>query len=241
MPLRPVTGPSTTDLRLFEPGQAGADDEPGEERPPRRSRRTLLLAVSGAAAAVVAAAGFASGLFSYEAPTRDGAAAQEVRESVPEETTGAAPDTASTAAPSTRPAHSSPSLPASAASAPRPTSASPSPTPSSSSSASSAAPSRTPSRSAAPTQTATVTGTQDSAQPTSAPVLRRGDHGPEVTELQLRLSQLNLYVGEANGTYNSQVEDAVRTYQVARGIESDEAGVYGAATRARLEAETSEP
>ncbi|MFE0515825.1 peptidoglycan-binding protein [Streptomyces sp. NPDC058964] len=233
MPLRPVSGPSTTDLRMFEPGRAEAAEE---DRAPRRSRRALLLSVSGAALAVVAAAGFASGLFSYEAPARDRAAAREVRESVPEETAGTSSEPASTAAAPGHPT-SSPSSPS--LSAPRPTSASPSPT--ASSSRSGTTPSPRPSRSATPTQTATATGAEDLPRPTSPPVLRRGDHGPEVTELQLRLTQLNLYVGEASGIYNRQVEDAVSTYQLARGIRSDEPGVYGAATRARLESETSQP
>ncbi|MEU6065884.1 peptidoglycan-binding domain-containing protein [Streptomyces sp. NPDC047082] len=232
MPLRPVAGPSTTDLRMFEPGPDEPGDGPEQERRPRPSRRALVLSAAGAVVTVVAAAGFASGLFSYETPSRDGAAPREVRESVPEATTGTASERASTAATSARPTSASPSPSASASTSPTP-----SPTPS----ASRATPSAPPSRSATPTQTATVTGTQDSAQPTSAPVLRRGDHGPEVTELQLRLRQLNLYIGDANGNYGGQVEDAVRSYQWARGIDSDEPGVYGAATRAQLEKETEQP
>ncbi|MEV0183139.1 peptidoglycan-binding domain-containing protein [Streptomyces sp. NPDC050625] len=238
VPLHPVTvtGPSGTDLRMFEPGR----DEPGEpgvgpeeERRPRRSRRSrraLVLSAAGAVVTVVAAAGFASGLFSYETPSRDGAAPREVRESVPEATTGAASERASTAAASAPPTSASASPSATVSASP-----SPSPTPSK------ATPSATPSRSATPTQTATVTGTENSPRPTSAPVLRRGDHGPEVTELQLRLRRLNLYLGDANGSYSGQVEDAVRTFQWARGIDSDEPGVYGAATRAQLEKETPEP
>ncbi|MGW7405657.1 peptidoglycan-binding domain-containing protein [Streptomyces sp. NPDC054833] len=230
VPLHPVTGPSTTDLRIFEPGQ----DEPGvwpeEERRPRRSRRALVLSAAGAVVTVVAAAGFASGLFSYETPSRDGAAPREVRESVPEATTGAASERASTAATSARPTSASPSPSATVSPSP-----SPSPTPSK------ATPSAPPSRSATPTQTATVTGTEHSPRPTSAPVLRRGDQGPEVTELQLRLRRLNLYIGDVNGNYSGQVEDAVRSFQWARGIDSDEPGVYGAATRAQLEKETPEP
>jgi peptidoglycan hydrolase-like protein with peptidoglycan-binding domain len=72
-------------------------------------------------------------------------------------------------------------------------------------------------------------------------VLRHGDQGPDVTELQLRLKQLNLYTNPANGVFNSPVEYAVRTYQQARGIRGDTLGEYGPATRASLEAETEEP
>ncbi|MFE9764682.1 peptidoglycan-binding protein [Streptomyces sp. NPDC005808] len=71
--------------------------------------------------------------------------------------------------------------------------------------------------------------------------LRRGDSGTEVTELQLRLTQLALYIGEADGDYDSQVEDAVTRYQWARGLTADELGVYGRTTRTSLEAETAEP
>jgi peptidoglycan hydrolase-like protein with peptidoglycan-binding domain len=62
-----------------------------------------------------------------------------------------------------------------------------------------------------------------------------------VTELQLRLRQVYLYSGEADGVFGSQVEDAVRTYQLSRNVQGDEPGVYGPATRARLESETQEP
>ncbi|MFE9498390.1 peptidoglycan-binding protein [Streptomyces albogriseolus] len=72
-------------------------------------------------------------------------------------------------------------------------------------------------------------------------MLRLGDEGPEVTELQLRLKQLNLYGDQVTGVFTRPVQDAVRNYQWARGIVSDDLGVYGPATRASLEAETSQP
>ncbi|MFI2757603.1 peptidoglycan-binding protein [Streptomyces echinatus] len=72
-------------------------------------------------------------------------------------------------------------------------------------------------------------------------MLRRGDTGPEVTELQLRLRQLNLYGDRIDGTYTRPVEDAVRTYQLARGILTDPLGEYGPATRKTLESETQKP
>ncbi|MYR43970.1 peptidoglycan-binding domain-containing protein, partial [Streptomyces sp. SID5910] len=131
------------------------------------------------------------------------------------------------------------------------TSPSPSPSPSSSPSpspsASTASP--TPSRSPEPT---TSTTTPTPSAPAFAPeedgeddggggTLQRGDRGSEVTELQQRLAQLYLYMGEINGTYNPQVEDAVSTYQWARGIRTDDLGVYGEATRQMLESETHTP
>jgi peptidoglycan hydrolase-like protein with peptidoglycan-binding domain len=62
-----------------------------------------------------------------------------------------------------------------------------------------------------------------------------------VTELQLRLRQLYLYNDDANGVFTSRVEEALRNYQWSRGIRDDELGVYGPATRTKLESETKEP
>ncbi|MFD4526892.1 peptidoglycan-binding protein [Streptomyces sp. NPDC058470] len=76
---------------------------------------------------------------------------------------------------------------------------------------------------------------------TAVEVLHRGDSGPEVTELQLRLAELALYIGEADGDYDSQVEDAVTLFQRTWGITADEPGTYGRATRTSLEAKTAEP
>jgi peptidoglycan hydrolase-like protein with peptidoglycan-binding domain len=81
----------------------------------------------------------------------------------------------------------------------------------------------------------------DSARETTPPVLRRGARGAEVTELELRLTQLGLYTREARGDYNEGVEDAVTRYQQARGVRAEEYGVYDMETRERLESETREP
>jgi peptidoglycan hydrolase-like protein with peptidoglycan-binding domain len=59
-----------------------------------------------------------------------------------------------------------------------------------------------------------------------------------VTELQQRLRQLSLYYGQPDGRFNGQTEFAVRSYQMARGVQGDEPGTYGPATRRALEAET---
>jgi hypothetical protein len=234
-PMAPsASEPATTDLNLFahdgaEPYDGGPEGVAG--RPRRRSRRPLLLSVAGVAVAGLAAAGFASGMLSYETPTRDSATPQELRQSVPDATTDAA---------------SAPAFATHASAAPAPTSASPSVGPTSSSptpstTGPSASPSPTASRSTQPTQTASLTSTTAVAPPAPAPVLSRGDRGPDVKELQLRLAQLNLFYGNANGNYDNRTEYAVRSYQWARGIRADELGVYGAATRASLESETSEP
>ncbi|MEU5531872.1 peptidoglycan-binding domain-containing protein [Streptomyces sp. NPDC020362] len=235
-PLAPVPGPSTTDLRLFAPKTPHAPPAPGDEdpaaEPRRRPRRTFLLSVAGAGLAVVAAAGVASGLFSYHTPSRD-RAAQEVRESVPEVTT---PDASSASAPAPPPA-AAPTRPATPSRSP---SAAPSRSIRATPSPLNPTASRSPSGRASATPSATTTRTPNAA-PTGAPVLRRGDQGPAVTELQLRLQQLNLYDDPADGVFSSSVEDAVATYQWARGITEDAPGVYGPTTRAGLESETSAP
>ncbi|MEU3728421.1 peptidoglycan-binding protein [Streptomyces sp. NPDC033538] len=257
MPLAPSTGtPSAHDLRLFEtsattpaassapyapmgPDADGTDGTGG--RPRRGRRRGVLLSAAGAVVVVVGAAGYASGLFSYESPSRDGALPDEVRASVPDPSTSAASAAPEPSVTSARPT-ASPSPPPSASA-----SASSSPSPSPSPSASSASP--TPSPSAEPTRTATSAPaenpTQESEDEDHAPdgggTLHRGDRGSEVAELQQRLTQLYLYTGDINGTYSRQVEDAVRTFQWARGIRSDELGVYGQDTRRQLESETRAP
>ncbi|MFJ8104985.1 peptidoglycan-binding protein [Streptomyces sp. NPDC096132] len=236
-PVRPAGEPATTDLSLFQEPEGADGPHADDEDPPRgRRRRTLLIAATGAAVAVVAAAGFASGLFTYEKPTRDGAAPKDVRAAVPDTSTSA--PSASAASRSASPSASSASPSAGESESPSPTASESSASPSASASASADA--------TAPTARATGTlapdNQADNGQETIAtPVLRLGDKGTEVTELQLRLRQLYLYNGDADGTFTTDVESALRNYQWSRGIQDDELGVYGAATRARLEAETKEP
>ncbi|MFG3337967.1 peptidoglycan-binding protein [Streptomyces tendae] len=250
-PLAPSTGsPSAHDLRLFDASATaplprvgpGAESADSGGRPPRRRRKGVLLSAAGAVVVVVGAAGFASGLFSYDTPSRDGALPDEVRASVPDPSTSEAPPSAgpsTTAASPTPSASASPSESASPSAEPS-TSASPSP------SASSASP--TPSRSAEPTQSTSAPteeapqeSEEDDGDPGGGPTLRRGDQGPEVVELQQRLKEKWMYWGDLNGNYNRQVEDAVRQYQWESRIHTDGAGVYGPETRRRLESETREP
>ncbi|MFD5362476.1 peptidoglycan-binding protein [Streptomyces tendae] len=250
-PLAPSTGsPSAHDLRLFDASATaplprvgpGAESADSGGRPPRRRRKGVLLSAAGAVVVVVGAAGFASGLFSYDTPSRDGALPDEVRASVPDPSTSEAPPSAgpsTTAASPTPSASASPSESASPSAEPS-SSASPSP------SASSASP--TPSRSAEPTQSTSAPAEEapqeseeDDGDPGGGPTLRRGDQGPEVVELQQRLKEKWMYWGDLNGNYNRQVEDAVRQYQWESRIHTDEVGVYGPETRRRLESETREP
>ncbi len=244
MPLRPIPPltPSAQDLSPLLPDTAEDDagDAPSHRTTRHRRTRTVLLGTGGAIVAVIAAAGLASGLFTYEAPTRDTALPDDVRASVPVPSTSEASEPPAPTETATRSAP----LPA----APPPMeSAPPSPSPSPSPSRSSV--SSTPSPSTGPTTTAASTTEAAGSQAESAasrdpepPTLRRGDEGPEVTELELRLTQLGLYTREAGGSYDEGVEDAVSRYQWARGVPPEEEyGVYDLATRERLESETSEP
>ncbi|WP_275309409.1 peptidoglycan-binding domain-containing protein [Streptomyces yunnanensis] len=77
-----------------------------------------------------------------------------------------------------------------------------------------------------------------STAPTGPIVLREGSSGPEVLELQGRLRQLAFYTGAVDGRYGAEVRDAVARYQQTYGVHDDPDGVYGAATRASLEART---
>lgn len=85
-------------------------------------------------------------------------------------------------------------------------------------------------------------GPTQTASPSGPPVLREGDTGPEVVELQKRMGQLLLqYVGLPDGTYDAGVQRAVARYQDSHQITGDPSGVYGADTRADLESRTKEP
>ncbi|MEU1006802.1 peptidoglycan-binding domain-containing protein [Streptomyces sp. NPDC005890] len=213
---QPHPAPPDTPTRPL-PGVAPDPAPPG-----RRSRRTLLLAAGGAGTAVVAATAFA--LLSYHAPAHD-RGAQEIRERIP--TASPQPPTSAKAPPP--PATLRPPAPSASAS-PTPAPSSPSPSPS-----------HTPSRTPSPTPSTTTASATPQTTPAMAPVLRRGDTGPQVTELQQRLRQLNLYGDRIDGSFTRPVEDAVRNYQLARGITGHTLGEYGPATRKSLEAETTEP
>ncbi|MER6689736.1 peptidoglycan-binding domain-containing protein [Streptomyces minutiscleroticus] len=239
-PLAPAAAPpNASDVRLFEvaepvtvPSFAPSAGDRGEHTGRRGRGRRFALAGAGAAVVVAAAAGFAGGLLSYEGPTRDSAYPDDIRASVPDAaatTSAAAPTAAESSAPPT------------SASASASASADPTPTETASAEAS-------PTSSATPSRAASSAPADDRAEPSATPstvvavqVLRRGDQGPEVAELQQRLRQVWLYHGDANGRYSDRVADAVRDYQWSRGIRGDEAGVYGEETRRRLEAETREP
>ncbi|MGA5357804.1 peptidoglycan-binding protein [Streptomyces purpurascens] len=237
--------PSVTDLRLFDSAGTAAvapgRPEPAESESggrPRRRRRIALLAAAGACVAVVTAAGYASGLFFYEGPSRNTALPDDIRASVPDApSSSAAPSSPEESAPAT------PSTPVAPPPAPSRTE-SPSSSPSPSASSASPSPSQTASPSAPETSaTATSPGKKpdNSRQNGNPTVLRLGDRGPEVTELQSRLRQLFLYDDDTDGTFDDRLQDAVRNYQYSRGIQTDDLGVYDRDTRTKLESETQEP
>ncbi|GGS74078.1 peptidoglycan-binding domain-containing protein [Streptomyces griseoviridis] len=238
----PASTPNATDLRMFEPAPAGPPrpPTPAPDEPAPRRRRAAVIGAAAAAVVVLGTAGYAAGLFSYESPARTGTAADGIRPGVPDPSTATA--TANTAS-AQAPAPSASASPSPSASGPA--EASPSPSASASSASASASATTGPSASAAttaPEATASPTQpAQDDPEDGDVPVLRRGDRGPEVTELQQRLRQLHLYMDDIDGDYGRRVEDAVRTFQWARGIHSEEPGTYGPLTRAQLERETREP
>ncbi|MCZ4125314.1 peptidoglycan-binding domain-containing protein, partial [Streptomyces sp. H39-S7] len=73
----------------------------------------------------------------------------------------------------------------------------------------------------------------------TVPVLRLGDTGARVKDLQQRLRKAYVYMGDVDGVFDSQVRDAVAMFQFWNAIGSDPAGVYGSATRTALERQTS--
>ncbi|MFF1699815.1 peptidoglycan-binding protein [Streptomyces sp. NPDC058257] len=222
----PEGGASECDPRLSPP----APPLPYDEEPEPRRMRIGLYASAGAVA-VVTVAVLAAVLLPPDKPQRDDRALPDVPTRAVNAPSGSAAkeSTPTTVLPP-------PSAPASSPSDP-PTSHEASPSQSPSGTASDKArPTRPPSRS-----TARATDSAKSDTPSSDAVLKQGDKGPEVEELQQRLQQLYLYAGETDGTYDAPVTDAVARFQFARGTQKDAKGVYGEETRAALEAETSEP
>ncbi|MEU3736120.1 peptidoglycan-binding protein [Streptomyces sp. NPDC032198] len=227
-----LPGPSGSPESSGPEGDQPSPTPPYDDGPePRRSRRVRLYAGAGAVAAVVAVAVLAAVLLAPDKPQRD-----QSLPDVPTRAVTAASDSATEPPKSTPAASTSPSAPPSASASSSPShkeSTSPSPSRTASAKPRSTTP---PSRS-----TARATGSVEPSAPKAGGVLRRGDEGPEVVELQKRLQQLYLYMDDADGTYGSEVADAVSRFQYARATQGDGEGVYGKKTRAALEAETREP
>ncbi|MHC5905231.1 peptidoglycan-binding domain-containing protein [Streptomyces sp. S6] len=212
----PDPEPDTMPLPRVDPGP--------DEKPPAKRSRIALVTITAATFAI--AVGVVVGVSMYRTPSRADHIQDDLRESVPEQISAGAGPTSGSPSPSTSTSPSSASPSASKSTSTSPT-ASPSPSPSATATA-------------APTAVPDPTPSQDDGD--GAPrVLRLGDTGPQVKELQLRLKQIGRYDGTANGVYDESVQSAVRTYQFTRLILSDESGVYGSVTRESLESETRKP
>ncbi|MBX6391634.1 MAG: murein L,D-transpeptidase, partial [Frankia sp.] len=86
-----------------------------------------------------------------------------------------------------------------------------------------------------PSTSPTTPGGQPSTPPPAAPeVLRPGDSGPRVLELQQRLSALGYWLGTPDGTYGGLTQQAVLALQKAAGDGRD--GLAGPATWRALDA-----
>jgi len=198
-----------------------------------RRRPLVLLGTAAAAVAVVTSAWFANGLLNQTAPADGRAVPQDVRVSAPTSTSAAPSPSSSAPTPSQdpTPTKSSPGTPTTSHPAPPPSPRPASPTPSRSSEPTRSEPSAEPT----PTNAEPSGDSRD-----NPPVLGPGDTGDEVVELQERLTEVSMFVGEANGSYDIRTEDAVRRYQIARTLDVDDPGVYDRVTRKSLEAETKE-
>jgi peptidoglycan hydrolase-like protein with peptidoglycan-binding domain len=71
----------------------------------------------------------------------------------------------------------------------------------------------------------------------STSLLRRGDTGTRVADLQSRLRQLRFYNGAVNGNFGQNTEDAVRAFQRSQGLPDD--GIAGPEVSTALERLTS--
>ncbi|MGA6157284.1 peptidoglycan-binding protein [Stenotrophomonas sp. NPDC087984] len=225
-------------------------DAPGEEPGParhRKSKRKVVTAVLAGAAAVAVAGSLAvgTGLLGGDHKDDDGgggggsdrALADSTASAPVEEELPAAEGSPSSGAPSSSATpHPSASGSTRASAPPSETGPSASAHPSASGSATGSATKPGPSASGAPTSTPS-----DPPGPTGPPALREGDSGPEVAELQKRLSQLLLYIGIADGDYDAGVRRVVSSYQNQHDITGDPDGVYGENTRRDLESRTKEP
>ncbi|MGQ4354154.1 peptidoglycan-binding domain-containing protein [Streptomyces drozdowiczii] len=209
---------------------------------PRRRKPFAAVIAGAAVVTVVGTAAFIGGLFNG-----DGNGEADLDQALPS-TVASLPDE-SEPSPSTTPTASAPPSRSPSPSASASASASTSPSASVSASASpsataTASPSASaPGASSSPSATAESSGPVEglappAATPDDAGSLRRGDHGPEVAELQNRLREVWVYNGPVDSEYGSRTERAVSDFQVWYSIDGDPEGVYGPKTRSLLEAMT---
>ncbi|MEV8564456.1 peptidoglycan-binding protein [Streptomyces sp. NPDC051322] len=231
-PADDVVGASYTTMPLpaVRAGEPAAEPvgEPGARAPSSQRRRRPFAVLAGGVGVVtvLGAVAFAAGLFSAHGSAQD----------------RALPDTASTAPDEPLPSPVVPSASATPSAAPSTARPSRSASPSAHPSAPRPSATATASAVASPSHSTTARATAEVSEPGSqAPtdgVLRRGDSGPGVVDLQQRMNQVYVYRGPPDGLFDQDVEEAVRRYQSWMGIRDDPPGVYGPATRRALEAAT---
>ncbi|WP_405897550.1 peptidoglycan-binding protein [Streptomyces sp. NBC_00727] len=208
---------------------------------PRRRRPFAAVIAGAAVVTVVGTAAFVGGLFNG-----DGNGEADLDQALPS-TVASLPDE-SEPSPSTTPsASASPSRsasPSATASASASRSASP---PASTSASPSASASRSATASTSPSATAESSDPAEGLAPPQATpdetgTLRRGDHGPEVAELQRRLKdpRVGTFFGPIDSDYTDRVEQAVHVFQSWWNVTGDPDGAYGPNTRRRLEEATPE-
>ncbi|KQX53135.1 MULTISPECIES: peptidoglycan-binding domain-containing protein [unclassified Streptomyces] len=218
----------------------GVGDVPPAPVVARRGRKRGVLVAAVAAVAVAGTAALAAAVLGGGEETDDRAA-------VPEVTTSASLNLAVSEAPS--PSSEAPE-PTSSSPTPHRTSESPSPTPSATRTTASPSPSATTTGAAAPPATAspenpvapptttpatTPSPTKTKEEPEKGLTLSLGSSGPEVRDLQRRLTEVGVYDDRADGKYDSGVQEAVWLYQSYMYIQGDPGGVYGPHTREVLE------
>ncbi|MEU3460162.1 peptidoglycan-binding domain-containing protein [Streptomyces sp. NPDC006733] len=244
----PARHPHDSGLLLDRSGGSDWDDvddsgrqRGGRRRRPRRRGRGLVVAAATVAATAMAAGAVAVANQLLSSPDRPERALPDNTSSVPDvvlptadATAAAAPTTARGKAPAASPTatHRAPSTPVTtpAATVPPP----------------SAAPTTPPVATGDPVvpgpdgNPGTATPSAPVTHPTiTVPALRLGDSGPAVRDLQQRLRRAYVYMGGVDGTFDSDVKDAVAMFQFWNAITSDPEGVYGPATRTALERQTS--
>ncbi len=70
----------------------------------------------------------------------------------------------------------------------------------------------------------------------SNPILRRGDRGPEVVQLQSQLLAMGFAIGAADGIFGPLTEEAVEGFQLVVGLKND--GIVGPLTWGELDADS---
>ncbi|MEE4598717.1 peptidoglycan-binding protein [Streptomyces sp. DSM 41524] len=222
-----------------------ATDAPGPGRH-RKSKRKVVAAVLAGAAAVAVAGSLAIGTGLLGDHKEDGSGGGGASDHTLADSTVSPP--AEEELPAEGPGASSGSPSSSAT--PHPSgsgSARASATPSEGGPSGSARPSESASATGSPTKPgpsasdAPTSAPSDTPEPPGPPVLREGDSGPEVVELQKRLTQLLQYIGVADGKYDEGLRRIVSSYQDQHDITGDPDGVYGENTRRDLESRTDEP